>query len=74
MAMQAKAAAALARRPSFTVASPSALRFPQVHCVPQVNVQHHPVIAATSWFVALLSSIALAWDIEPWKMGRNMVA
>jgi Protein tyrosine and serine/threonine kinase len=28
--------AALARRPSITVNSPSALRFPQVHCVPQV--------------------------------------
>lgn len=28
--------AALPRRPSITVTSPSALRFPQVHCVPQV--------------------------------------
>ena len=47
--------AALARRPSITVTSPSALRFPQVHCVPQV------LVALCSGGTALYPLVCAAW-------------
>lgn len=45
MALQADAPAPVARRPSVTVTSPSALRFPKVHCVPRVSHQPGPMAA-----------------------------